>query len=91
MYHLGETIQHNTIRDKIADWVKDPFNKKHKIKDKDILWALDDISFNVNEGEVIGIIGCNGAGKSTLLKILSRITSPTQGKIPIRGRCASLL
>ena len=97
MYHLGETIQYNTIRDKIADWVKDSFGKKckekHKIKnkEKDILWALDDISFNVNQGEVVGIIGRNGAGKSTLLKILSRITSPTKGKIIIRGRCASLL
>jgi lipopolysaccharide transport system ATP-binding protein len=55
------------------------------------LWALKDISVNVNQGDVIGIIGRNGAGKSTLLKILSRITSPTEGSVTLRGRMASLL
>jgi lipopolysaccharide transport system ATP-binding protein len=54
-------------------------------------WAIKDISFNVEQGDVIGIIGRNGAGKSTLLKILSRITEPTAGRIRIRGRVASLL
>src|SRR5690348_8111925 len=54
-------------------------------------WALKDINLNVNEGDVVGIIGRNGAGKSTLLKILSRITSPTEGEIVLRGRMASLL
>jgi lipopolysaccharide transport system ATP-binding protein len=54
-------------------------------------WALRDVSFNVRQGDVIGIIGHNGAGKSTLLKILSRITEPTQGRITLRGRVASLL
>jgi lipopolysaccharide transport system ATP-binding protein len=54
-------------------------------------WALKDINFKVNEGEVVGIIGRNGAGKSTLLKILSRITEPTKGRITLRGRVASLL
>ena len=58
---------------------------------KQRFWALQGISFDVNEGEVIGIIGRNGAGKSTLLKILSRITDPTDGSIHIRGRLASLL
>jgi len=54
-------------------------------------WALKDVSFDVNQGDVIGIIGRNGAGKSTMLKILSRITSPTEGSVTLRGRMASLL
>ncbi|MDB4540239.1 ABC transporter ATP-binding protein [bacterium] len=59
--------------------------------DPEILWALQNVNFEVNEGDVVGIIGRNGAGKSTLLKILSRITSPTGGKAIIKGRVSSLL
>jgi lipopolysaccharide transport system ATP-binding protein len=63
----------------------------HARKMGEQFWALDDVSFQVKEGEVLGIIGRNGAGKSTLLKILSQVTAPTSGEIKIKGRIASLL
>ena len=57
----------------------------------DIVYSLQDINFEINQGDAVGIIGRNGAGKSTLLKILSRVTTPTTGRINIKGRVASLL
>lgn len=63
----------------------------HGNRDGEEVWALKDVSFQVEQGEVLGIIGRNGAGKSTLLKILSRVTAPTSGSIKIKGRVASLL
>src|SRR5690349_20584749 len=65
--------------------------KDHGNREGETIWALKDVSFAVEQGEVLGIIGRNGAGKSTLLKILSRVTAPTSGKIKVRGRVASLL
>ena len=66
-------------------------NDRTKKGDSRFVWALKDISFSVEQGDVVGIIGKNGAGKSTLLKILSRVTSPTVGTIKVKGRIASLL
>jgi lipopolysaccharide transport system ATP-binding protein len=66
-------------------------NERTSVATSDYVWALRDINFKVNQGEVLGIIGKNGAGKSTLLKILSRVTTPTTGKITAHGRIASLL
>lgn len=81
------------LRDVITDKAKSllRFKKEDDINESEEFWALNDISFDVKQGDRIGIIGRNGAGKSTLLKILSRIVTPTKGRIEIEGRVASLL
>lgn len=101
-YQLGQ-FSTGTISKDIERWwammrgKEDPFLKIGETNDRaskgssDIVWSLKDVSFEVQQGEALGIIGRNGAGKSTLLKLLSRVTSPTRGEIKIKGRVASLL
>ncbi len=93
-YRLGAQQKlYSTLRESLTDAVRAPFRSFRGSGDgpKNSFWALKDINFEVNPGEVVGIIGRNGAGKSTLLKILSRITEPTVGKIELYGRVGSLL
>jgi lipopolysaccharide transport system ATP-binding protein len=84
--------RHDTLRDQISESFNLLFHRNgHSAAQRETFWALKDVSFDVEPGEVIGVIGRNGAGKSTLLKILSRITVPTAGFAEIRGRVGSLL
>src|SRR5688500_2583159 len=100
-YQIGaaETkFRYNMLRDVLVDTVYAPVRlakalvgKSDRRTNKNFVWALKDISFDVEEGRVLGIVGRNGAGKSTLLKILSRVTEPTEGTVTVRGRVGSLL
>ena len=99
MYKLG-VINNGTLFQDIQSWLalkqgkEDPHSKigdnKYLESDSDF-WALKDVTFDIKQGDRVGIIGKNGAGKSTLLKVLSRITAPTEGAIKIRGKISSLL
>jgi lipopolysaccharide transport system ATP-binding protein len=89
-YHRGALEHGMLLRDHLSQMLKSPLSVFRRPKD-DIFWALKDVSFEVREGEVLGLIGRNGAGKTTLLKILSRITKPTVGWAEIHGRVGSLL
>jgi lipopolysaccharide transport system ATP-binding protein len=96
MYRLAHQGKRtNSFRDAITSTVLAPFRRLRQLRGSDETmeeyWALKNVSFDVQPGEVVGIIGRNGAGKSTLLKILSRIVEPTEGEIRLRGRVASLL
>jgi lipopolysaccharide transport system ATP-binding protein len=90
-YRVGERERYLALRDVLARAVTAPFRRNGQRRTRDYLWALRDVSFDVRQGEVVGLIGRNGAGKTTLLKILSRITRPTEGFAEIHGRVGSLL
>lgn len=94
-YHIGEKVRgYRTLGDSISKFfgrLSGKTEAKNNGGSKRDFWALDNISFEVKQGDVVGIIGHNGAGKSTLLKILSRITEPTKGYADVRGRIGSLL
>jgi len=92
-YLLGETVRADLLRERITSGLRSLVRRSadQATSEGEEFWALRNIEFDVNEGEVLGVIGRNGAGKSTLLKILSRITEPTEGELRLRGRVASLL
>lgn len=89
-YRLGtQSSAYSTIRETLVAKARAPLSWKRK--ESQTFWALRDITFDVGQGEIVGIVGRNGAGKSTLLKVLSRITEPTAGRVELRGRVGSLL
>jgi lipopolysaccharide transport system ATP-binding protein len=91
-YRIGERATYGRLTESVASALSAPFRHRKRDNAQDrIFWALRNVSFDVAQGEAVGVIGRNGAGKTTLLKILSRITEPTDGEAELRGRVGSLL
>ena len=93
-YQLGQYVSYKTLRESLTNAFSAPFRRRRtepESNGSDYIWALKNMSFQVEEGEVLGIIGRNGAGKTTLLKVLTRVTTPTEGYAEVRGRVSSLL
>jgi lipopolysaccharide transport system ATP-binding protein len=100
-YRIGlEEEQPDTLAETVMSWISSPIQNYRRLRrlssfdgegGEDVIWALRDVSFEVDKGEVVGVIGRNGAGKSTLLKVLSQITAPTRGSADLYGRVSSLL
>ena len=95
-YRIGMVGKPESLKTTVLQTLRHPLARMRRHNEDysqgdDVYWALKDVNFNVDKGEVIGLIGRNGAGKSTLLKILSRIVEPTEGRAIMRGRCSSLL
>lgn len=91
-YQISSGKRHDTLRDQLADSFRSIMRRKEGSRaGPNTFWALQDVSFEIGKGQIVGIIGQNGAGKSTLLKLLSQITEPTRGRAEIYGRVGSLL
>ena len=101
-YRIGvRERSHDTLGGALTDLAKRPFRNLRRLRElstfddsedrDDVIWALDDVSFEVERGEIVGVIGRNGSGKSTIIKVLSRITSPTRGRVELSGRVGALL